>query len=378
MTIRRLLSIAVLLAVPATARPEPCIHLGPPQTIRQFADSAFIVFVRAVNDPKDGDQRDATFLVIRDVLKDDPIIARRQMLRIKNRIDIKDSNNPPSLVVFGDVFKGETDVFKGLWGGPHLAEYVRGLLAVAPKGNVEVVRYCFDHVDSPEPEVAKDAFTELVGASAADIRLAAPKFKPAKLRRSLADEKTPTVKLSLFAFLLGHCGEREDAALIRAVLDRQVKKAETQGLDGLCVGYTLLDPANGWAKVRELAGGANEFPVRYAALRTARFFQVRPGVIARKDLLGLIDMFLDQDDIADLAVEDLRQWRCWDLTERVLALADMPKFPIVHRAVLRYSIQCPDKRCKAHVAKQRERNPDKVKDAQELLDLEDGSDRKLN
>ncbi len=357
-----------------------------PPTLRQdAADSKFIVYARPVTDPKDGDQRDATFLVIRDVLKDDPAITRRQMLRIPRRIEIKDAKNPPSFLVFGDVFKNQIDVFRGVEGGPALVEYVRGLVAVAPKGDVEVLRFCFDHLASTEKEVADDAFAEFNRAASADMVRVAPRLNPVKLRRWLTDEKAPAQKLSLYAFLLGHCGERRDAVLLRTVLDRQIEKGQDAGLDFFYAGYTLLDPAAGWAAVHKLAGdGSRAFRIRFAALRTVRFFHtVRPGVVASRDLFAVVALFLDQEDIADIAVEDLRRWRYWDLTDRVLALSER-KFTsegtaqIVRRVVLRYAIQCPDKRCKACVATEREKDPEGVKDQERLLHLEDVPDPKLN
>jgi hypothetical protein len=380
----RFLVLALLVAAPATCRAENCLRCAmPPQTLRQTAaDSKFIVLVRPVNDPNNVNDHKTTFLVIRDALKDDPAIARRPLLRIP-RIEIN-AKDPPSFVVFGDVFKGEIDVFRGIEGGPALAEYVRGLVSVTPKGNVEVLRYCFDHLNSAEAEVANDAYAEFMRASSADIGRAAPKLKPARLRRWLRDEKTPSRRLSLFALLLGACGERQDADLIRDVFDNQLKKGEFNDLDGFCVGRTLLDPADGWAAVRKLAERSDDFRLAHAALRSARFFRnEHPGVVAKKDLVAVVGLLFDQDQIADLAVEELRKWRCWDLTERVLALAEKEiaseaAAKLVRRAVLRYAIDCPDKRCKAHVAKERAKDPEGVKDVQDLLNLEDGRDPKLN
>jgi hypothetical protein len=110
---------------------------------------------------------------------------------------------------------------------------------------------------------------------------------------------------------------------------------------------------------------------------------VRPGVVAKKDLFAVMGLFLDQEDIADIAVENLRRWRHWDLTDRVLALSER-KFTNegaakpMRRVVLRYAIQCPDKRCKAYVAKEREKDPEDVKDQERFLEVEDGRDPKLN
>src|SRR5262249_25509627 len=157
-----------------------------------------------------------------------------------------------------------------------------------------------------EAEVANDAYTELSRAAPADIARAASKFDPAKLRRLLTDEKTPVHQLSFYGYLLGNCGARQDATLLRTLIDRSIKEGDLPNLEGLLVGYTLLDPAEGWAAVRKVAGqGGTEFLARFAALRAVRFFfKERPDLVAKKDRLAVVTHFLDQDDIADIAVND--------------------------------------------------------------------------
>jgi hypothetical protein len=162
------------------------------------------------------------------------------------------------------------------------------------------------------------------------------------------------------------------------LLERQVKAGDFNYLDKLFVGYTLLDPADGWAAVRKVANErSNDFLVRYSALRAVRFFQAdRPDVVTRKDRLAVLAPFLDQDDIADLAVMELYRWRCWDLTERVLALfdeqiKDKSTTNVTRRAIIRYALQCPDERCKKFISEQRKTNREWVEDQEELLKLED-------
>ncbi len=61
--------------------------------------------------------------------------------------------------------------------------------------------------------------------------------------------------------------------------------------------------------------------LRYAALRTVRFlWDSRPDLVSKKELTAGMALLLDQSDIADLAVDDLRKRECWDMANRVLAL----------------------------------------------------------
>ena len=131
--------------------------------------------------------------------------------------------------------------------------------------------------------------------------------------------------------------------------------------------------------MRKLAGDTKRpFRVRHAALRTADWFVTeRRDLVPRRELLAVVGPLLDQEDIADLAVERLRKWRCWDLTERVLALserrfgeASMKK--LVDRSLLRYALQCLDPRCKTFLASERKKEPERVRDVEEMLELEEG------
>jgi len=177
----------------------------------------------------------------------------------------------------------------------------------------------------------------------------------------------------MYAMLLGHCGDPDDADLVRALLEKS-RKQETLSLDSLFKAYALLKPNDAWPYAHAVAKDAAEpFPRRYAVLRAARYFLTeRRGVVPRKALLDTFAALLEQDDIADIAVEYLRLAGRWGLTDRILALpAKKPGAPaVVRRAVMRYALQCPDPAAAKYVAEQRKADPDLVQDAVELLRLE--------
>jgi hypothetical protein len=82
---------------------------------------------------------------------------------------------------------------------------------------------------------------------------------------------------------------------------------------------------------------------------------------------------LEQGDIADLAIEDLRKWQQWQVTDKVLGLKDKPSHsvPIVRRAILRFALSCPDNAAAAaYVTELRAKDARMVADAEELLKLE--------
>src|SRR5262249_16039626 len=123
---------------------------------------------------------------------------------------------------------------------------------------------------------------------------------------------------------------------------------------------------------------SREFLMRYAALRAARFFHdYRPDLVDKKELAGGVAQLLEQKDISDLAIEDLRKWGCKDMTDRVSGLqgSDASKtLPIVRRAVLRFALTFPDVPADAaYVAEQRKSNAQGVSEAEEILKLEQGA-----
>jgi hypothetical protein len=180
--------------------------------------------------------------------------------------------------------------------------------------------------------------------------------------------------------MLGHCGKDQDAQLLRKMLDDPEHRASS-GVDGLLAGYIMLRPKEGWTYLYDLMKDpSKEFTLRYAGLRTIRFFyDSRPDLIERKQMIEGTAVLLDQSDIADLAIEDLRKWHEWELSGRVLGLFGKKShdIPIIRRSILRYALgylgdaKNPKEGPVAKfVAELRMKDPQMVKDAEELLKLE--------
>jgi hypothetical protein len=159
------------------------------------------------------------------------------------------------------------------------------------------------------------------------------------------------------------------------MLDDPQKRVST-GVDGILAGCTMLQPKMGLDYIQSiLKDPAKEFMLRYAALRALRFFwDSRPDLIDKKELVQGVYQLLDQSDIADLAIEDLRKWSRWENCDRVLELQNKKShdIPIIRRAILRFALCCPDKKAMAFVEQARKRDPEMVKDTEELLKLETG------
>jgi hypothetical protein len=245
-------------------------------------------------------------------------------------------------------------------------------MALDGKDRSQVLLYYFRYLENPDKELAADAFMEFAKANDKEIGQVAGKLAADKLRGWLKDPQTPSYRLGLYAFMLGACGGDQDAAVLRALLDNPTDQT-TSALDGILGGYIQLRPREGW----ELALGLlhdekKPFPVRYAVLRTLRFYHGWKPAESRGNILKGLDTAVAQGDMADLAVEDLRRWQEWDLTKDVLAQYGQKSHsaPIMKRAIVRYALCCPQPAATAFVAERRKAEPDLVKDVEEALQFE--------
>jgi hypothetical protein len=174
--------------------------------------------------------------------------------------------------------------------------------------------------------------------------------------------------------LLGGCGNRGDVALLRAVVAREERGEPKSSIDGLLIGWTLLDPMGGWAHIRALLDRPSaDFMVRYRALKAACFFQEkRTELIGNKRFQEALGPALVQGDLADLAIDALRRSRCWDLTEPILSLHGKRTHaaPVMRHAIYRYALQCPLPQAAAFIDRQRKTEEEMITEVAEMLQQE--------
>ena len=278
-------------------------------------------------------------------------------------------------IIFCDVFKDQIDPYRGVevQAGSELVDYLKGAanLKDAPLG--DRLRYSFKHLNSPEFEVAMDAYRDFARTDYKDYMEMAKKLPAETLAKWLQDEKTPPYRYGLYASLLGLCGTAEDGKLLRRMID-DPEKRKGSGIDGMLVGYIALQPKEAWKYITDLLKDQDQdFLMRYAGLRTARFlWEQRPDILPKKDLAEGIALLLDHGDMADFAIEDLRKWKRWEMCGRILELFGKKSHDVnvVKRSILRFALQCPEPSARAFVDAQRRRDPNWVKDTEELLKIE--------
>jgi hypothetical protein len=116
----------------------------------------------------------------------------------------------------------------------------------------------------------------------------------------------------------------------------------------------------------------DEFNERYAALTMLRFsWDDHPEVLSKQQIVQGLTLALAVPDIADFAIDELRAWKQWDMTDKVLDLFKKPSHDskFIDRAVLRFALSASSPRAEAFVAAQRKRDPVWVRETEELLQL---------
>jgi hypothetical protein len=405
-TPRHLLPLALALvawaALPPSGRSCPfCTMQG--QTLTNEVDQASMVLYGRLANAKlsgNGSSEGTTDLQIERVVKKHDVLGDKKVITLDRYVPT-DTNDKSRYLVFCDVFKGKVDPYRGLAvkADSDIAQYLSGAMKVKGKDVATRLRYFFNYLDSADLEISNDAYKEFGNASYTDYRDLAKSLPPDRIAKWLRDPNTPAFRYGLYASMLGHCGKPEHAALLRSMLDDQEKRVGT-GVDGILAGYVMLQPKEGWEYLhRILKDPRKDFTFRYAALRTVRFlWDSRPDLVERKKVRDGLMELVEQPDVADLAIEDLRKWHEWGAADRILDLdgAESHNIPIVHRAILRYALSYPKadpntsraveeqgktenaealtqlrySRVAAFLEAQRKKDARAVQDAEELLKLE--------
>jgi hypothetical protein len=390
--LRRLFPLAIailallLLISPGGACPF-CGMQGPTLT-GEVAQAKLVLYGQLANAKEQNNGDGTTDLVVENVIKnelagkkDDPLGGNNKTIRLEKYLQTEGRADKYRYLVYCDVFRGKIDPYRIVSvikdGG--MAKYLLGALEHKDEAIGKRLRFFFDYLDNPDLEISNDAYKEFANADYKDYENMAKDLPAERVAGWLKDEKTPAFRYGLYASMLGHCGTDEHARLLHKMLEDPEKRLGS-GIDGMLAGYVMLKPNEGWKYTLDiLKDGKKEFMIRYAALRAVRFFwDSRPDLVSQKKLKEGLSCLLEQSDIADLAIDDLRKRQCWDLTDAALGLRNNKAYeiPIVRRAILRFALGCQESKAKgsaaarAYVDEQRKKDAQMVADAEELLKLE--------
>lgn len=369
----------VLVSVVALLLPCPalpcylCAQFRQSPSLRQDAELAQAILYGSAGKPElTAGVTGVTPLRIEAVIKPHPAVAGKKVVQLPRYIPVSDERNPPRFLVFCFVKGDKVDPYRGVPLKPSAVDYLRGALTLKTADRPTALLYFFKYLDHPEAEIARDAFLEFAHASEQELQQVSAKLSADKLRAWIKDPGTPPERLSLYAFLLGLCGHDADAILFRTLL-AQTDERTHAAYDGILSGYIQLRPKEGWKETLDLLrDGTKPFPYRLAALRTLRLFHQWKPQETRPQLLQGWEAIINQGELADMAIEDLRRAQIWDLTPQVLARYGKKDFdgPIYRRAIVRYALCCPLPAAAEFIAKVRTQDAELVKDLEESVQYE--------
>jgi hypothetical protein len=373
-----MMTLAVLSFMSEGATAEACPFCSATGTtlttdVNQASMVLYGTLANARLDGNAGFGQGTTDLKIEAVIKPHEILGNQKLITLPRYVPT--DNSDKRFLVFCDVFKGKPDFYRGMPvnADGEMVRYLQGALAVKDKDIPTRLRFFFKFLDSKDLDVSADAYKEFAYADYKDYQAMAKELPADKITKWLMDPDTPPLRYGLYASMLGHCGAEKDAAILRKMLDDPQKRLAS-GIDGVLAGYVMLKPKEGWQYLQDiLKDETKEFMFRYAGLRAVRFFlEWRPDVVEKANLIETTGLLLEQNDIADLAIEELRKWKSWEMKNRVAALYDKKSHdvPIIRRAIVRYMLSCPGPEAAAFVKAVRDKDPELVKDVEELLKLE--------
>jgi hypothetical protein len=287
-----------------------------------------------------------------------------------------DAKEPPKYIVFCDEQDGKLDPYRGTpVKSAALIEYLKGATNVDAKDAAKILDFAGKYLDHADPDVASEAYLEFARSNDADVLAAAKRLDRKRVRKLLDDPQTPIDRLALFAYLLGACGSADDAKHLRYLLQTPGDR-HRGALSGLYAGLIMLKPEDGWTTLLAAVSDPKKpFGERNSALTALRFYHNANPTAYRDRVLAGLKELLTQDDIADLAIEDLRRWQLWALTDQVLELFDRPthQAPLMRRTIVRYALCAPNPAAKEFIDRTRLKVPDLIKDVEESLEYERGA-----
>lgn len=376
-------ALCAVLLLDFTPPAAACPACGPPsgQTLTsEVAQADFILFGTLGNqkpDPKEpGSSKGTTDMTIDSVVKTHALVKDKKVFTIPRFVP--PDPKPLKYMVFFNVVNGDVDPYRGVAvaANSKLPDYVKGALEVRTKDSATRLKYFFDYLESNEIEISADAYNEFAVAEYKEVAEIAPKLPADTVLKWLKDPNTRASRYGLYGLLVGHSNKPENAKALRTLLDDPERKFSS-GLDGMLMGYTLLDKKAGYEYLKKLVSATDsEFLVKHAGLKTLRFFwEYRPDVLNRKEVLDCMSALLAHPDIADMPIDDLRKWKAWEMTDAVLKYAKIEShntLPINRRAILKFAMSASwadpkNAAAAAFVEQARKDDPERVRLIEDLL-----------
>lgn len=232
------------------------------------------------------------------------------------------------------------------WGSPlEFSEARFSYVSKAPAPGLPVaerLKYFLNYLEFPDELISNDAYAEFAGARYKDITSIAKSLPRERIRKWISNPQTAQTRLGLYGMLLGLCGKKEDAKLLK---EKILSKSESfrLGIDGIMAGYLLLSGEEGLKLIEDtkLKNKKARFSETYAAMQALRFlWTYAPGKVSKERLRQSMRTLLDRPGLCDLVIADLARWKDWSVQDRLMKLYGAKDYniPTIKRAIVRYML----------------------------------------
>ena len=332
---------------------------------------------RQLPDPGPNEPSSLTDMRVLKVIKSHPAVGKKTELPVAGYI-AGAKQKPAEYVMFADVREKQILPYDGIAvDGKDLIVYLQGAVEAQKLPTSERLGFFFKYLDHENDDIARDAYMEVSIPSFKEVAAAKKQYDPERIQKMLKDPKTQPYKIGLLGMLTGVCGRKQDAELLHKLIVDKEKRPQS-GLDGLIAGYCLLEQDKGLALVLDfLSNSEVDFNVRYAALRiTTQFLLKDYPVKDKKVVFDRLGSIVDNGEMGDLAIDELRKAEVWDYAKRVFAAYDSKDKAIkdnqfIKRAAIRFALKCPGADAKTFVEKLKKESPERLAIEEENLRWEE-------
>ncbi len=301
-----------------------------------------------------------------------PNLKSLKLIEIPGRRFLPDDANK-QYMVYADMDQGRLDVFHIMSCSKELKQYMEGLLKCSDSS--ALLRYVFDHLQSADKIVAEDAYVTFKEKTETELYAAKRLYDADRLRSWLQNMNIEAYKTCLYAQLLGYCGTADDVPLIELQLNRRIK--DRISMTECLYAIIELKPQRGWELACQMIRPAKDddtFQQKYAVLlalsQAKTIGRCLPPEKVEREILS---EGLKHEDIADLFLEDIRRWKKWEYSSTILPLYKPEANNMTKRSIIRFALQTNDPRSKSFLDQARKDNAERVKDCEEILQLEKDS-----
>jgi hypothetical protein len=202
--------LVVLLGGRVTdAQAMPFEKLTPATMAEDFASAQFVVVGMLYNSKNEGgDSGQTTEVALLQVIKDHPSLKNKKHLTLNRHVPIE--RDGESYVLFGEDFKGEVDIYRGIrCSGPksELVRYIKDIEKLAKAGRYEELDFYRRHFEHRNSDIAEDAYRSFRKATYDELEHVSKYFEPAKMKHWVADAKVPDHRKKMYKVLLSFCKE---------------------------------------------------------------------------------------------------------------------------------------------------------------------------